>query len=172
MEIDGAVLLNAHPSQAGLNSGSGTAGSTAWNNAVRSRLYLQRLEGEDAEPDARVLETKKSNYGRIGGTIALRWSRGVFVPDLPGVSAELSQEDDFLHYLDKAFERGFWPSASKNSSQYAPKTLRLVGCKRPSKEIEHTMIRLVDEGVISAQVVRDNERHLRTVLKRRDDAGA
>ena len=38
--IDGAVVLTAHPSMSGLSSGSGSSGSTAWNNAVRSRLRL------------------------------------------------------------------------------------------------------------------------------------
>ena len=38
-----AVILLSHPSLSGLNSGSGTSGSTAWNNSVRSRLYLERI---------------------------------------------------------------------------------------------------------------------------------
>src|SRR5690606_2220943 len=33
-----AVMLLGHPSLTGLSSGSGTSGSTAWNNSVRSRL--------------------------------------------------------------------------------------------------------------------------------------
>jgi len=40
---DCAVLLLAHPSLSGLNSGSGTSGSTGWNNSVRSRLYFERI---------------------------------------------------------------------------------------------------------------------------------
>lgn len=83
MDIDGAVLLCAHPSVAGMQNGSGSSGNTAWNNAVRSRLYLTRppvtAEDDDADLDARQLKTMKSNYGRAGGKIALRWSRGVFV---------------------------------------------------------------------------------------------
>jgi hypothetical protein len=38
-----AVILLAHPSPAGLNNGTGTSGSTGWNNSVRSRLYLTRV---------------------------------------------------------------------------------------------------------------------------------
>ncbi|MEI6100072.1 MAG: AAA family ATPase, partial [Alphaproteobacteria bacterium] len=62
-----AVILLAHPSLSGLNSGSGTSGSTGWNNSVRSRLYLERVtqDGYEANPDARVLRTMKANYGRI-----------------------------------------------------------------------------------------------------------
>jgi RecA-family ATPase len=71
----------SHPSLTGLNSGSGTSGSTAWNNSVRSRLYLTReidSQGFEADPDKRVLTTKKANYGRVGGEITVRWHNGVF----------------------------------------------------------------------------------------------
>ncbi|MDP2738294.1 MAG: ATPase, partial [Pseudorhodobacter sp.] len=76
-----AVMMLAHPSLSGLNSGSGTSGSTGWNNSVRSRLYLSRViqDGYEANPDARMLSTMKSNYGRTGGEIAMRWQAGVFV---------------------------------------------------------------------------------------------
>jgi RecA-family ATPase len=79
LDIDGAVILCAHPSVAGMNTGTGTSGSTAWNNAVRSRLYLTRATNEDADPDARLLKTMKSNYGPQGSEIELRWQCGVFV---------------------------------------------------------------------------------------------
>ena len=51
-----AVVMLAHPSLSGLNSGTGTSGSTGWNNSVRSRLYLERVkdDGYEADPDARV----------------------------------------------------------------------------------------------------------------------
>lgn len=78
-----AVLVLAHPSLSGLNSGSGTSGSTGWNNSVRSRLYLERViqDGYEANPDARVLSTRKANYGRAGGEINLKWEAGVFVAE-------------------------------------------------------------------------------------------
>lgn len=80
-----AVVLLAHPSLSGLSSGSGTSGSTGWNNSVRSRLYLERVvqDGYEPNPDARVLRTMKANYGRTGGEIALTWQDGVFVADAP-----------------------------------------------------------------------------------------
>lgn len=78
-----AVILLAHPSLSGLNSGSGTSGSTGWNNSVRSRLYLERVLSENHEPnpDVRMLSTKKANYGRTGGEISITWRNGVFVAD-------------------------------------------------------------------------------------------
>lgn len=75
------VLLLAHPSLAGMASGSGSSGSTGWNNSVRSRLYFARVkddQSKEEDPDARVLKTMKANYGRTGAEIHLRWERGVF----------------------------------------------------------------------------------------------
>lgn len=72
------ILLLAHPSLSGLASGKGTGGSTAWNNAVRSRLYLSKPdEGLDGE---RTLTRMKSNYSQSGdGTLVrLFWEKGAF----------------------------------------------------------------------------------------------
>ena len=38
--MDGAVIASAHPSRAGLKTGEGDSGSTAWNAGFRSRLYF------------------------------------------------------------------------------------------------------------------------------------
>jgi RecA-family ATPase len=77
------VLLTSHPSLTGINTGTGLSGSTAWNASVRSRLYFKRAttdKDEEPDPDLRVLEVMKSNYGPIGETINLRWKDGLFVP--------------------------------------------------------------------------------------------
>jgi len=81
---DGAVLLMSHPSVAGLNSGSGLSGSTAWNNSVRSRLYLTKPKAGEAEdePDLRELRGMKSNYAASGAKLKLRWQAGVFVREV------------------------------------------------------------------------------------------
>lgn len=78
-----AVLLLGHPSLTGLSSGTGASGSTAWNNSVRSRLYLSRITdgGFEADPDRRVMTTMKANYGRIGEETHMKWQAGVFVPE-------------------------------------------------------------------------------------------
>jgi RecA-family ATPase len=86
IDHDCAVLLISHPSLSGMNSGTGTAGSTSWNNAVRSRLYFTSRrpgaaedEDDEVDPDMRYLSPKKSNYSKLGDTIALRWQDGRFV---------------------------------------------------------------------------------------------
>lgn len=108
-----AVFMLAHPSLTGLNSGTGTSGSTGWNNSVRSRLYLSRVkqDGYEANPDTRVLQTMKSNYARIGAEIALTWRDGVFVADAPAtgldrMAASAKAERLFLTFLRKFGEQG------------------------------------------------------------------
>lgn len=108
-----AIILLAHPSLSGLTSGSGTSGSTGWNNSVRSRLYLERIaqDGYEANPDARVLRTMKANYGRTGGEITMTWKEGVFVPDmretgLDRMASTAKAERVFLKLLRMLTEQG------------------------------------------------------------------
>jgi hypothetical protein len=80
--FDCVVLLLGHPSLSGLASGTGTSGSTAWNNSVRSRLYLHEPEGNEGEikdKDARILECKKANYAAAGQRLELKWADGRFL---------------------------------------------------------------------------------------------
>ena len=84
LKIDGAVICCAHPSRAGLQSGSGDSGSTGWNNAFRSRIYLRNPEpdpNEPPDPMARIIERKKANYASRNDEIKLHWQNGVIVPD-------------------------------------------------------------------------------------------
>lgn len=83
VNYDASVLLLAHPSVAGMNSGTGLSGSSAWENAVRARAYLTR---DDADDDLRILSRKKSNYSAIGNQtdIRLLWDKGAFgLPTTP-----------------------------------------------------------------------------------------
>jgi len=80
---DSAILLLAHPSASAMASGDGGGFSTAWNNSVRSRLYLRRPKSEDTDAisDRRVLEIKKANYGPSGATVPLLYADGRFILD-------------------------------------------------------------------------------------------
>lgn len=80
VKATGATVLQlAHPSLAGMASGSGTSGSTAWENAVRSRMYLERPK--DGLPEERIISRKKSNYASSGEDTAtlLYYEHGVLV---------------------------------------------------------------------------------------------
>ncbi|MEM9899905.1 MAG: AAA family ATPase [Pseudomonadota bacterium] len=121
-----AVMLLGHPSLTGLSSGTGTSGSTAWNNSVRSRLYLTRIadNGFEPDPDARVLSAKKANYGRTGQEINLKWEAGVFVAEaqpegLDRLAAGAKGERVFLKLLDAHTAQGRYVSASPGPT-YAP----------------------------------------------------
>lgn len=123
-----AALLLAHPSVAGMANGSGSSGSTGWGNSVRSRLYLSRvvMEGEEADPDLRVLTTKKANYTRAGSEIRLKWRDGIFEAlDAPAVSstmemaAQARAERIFLELLDSYTAEGR-PVSATIGANYAP----------------------------------------------------
>lgn len=79
-----AIVLLAHPSAAAMKGGDGSGFSVAWNNSVRSRIYLRHPKSEDMEAiaDRRVLQVMKSNYGPAGATIPLIYDRGRFCLDL------------------------------------------------------------------------------------------
>lgn len=125
--IDGAVVLTAHPSLSGRSSGSGESGSTAWNNAVRSRLYLHRSEGEVAADESeRILTRKKSNYARAGESLTLNWRDGVLVanPRAVGTFAGMhgrNVERVFLELLEAVTAEGRPVSDNSHAGNYAPK---------------------------------------------------
>lgn len=171
VRMNGAVILAGHPSQAGLVSGSGTSGSTAWNNAVRSRLYLSKQEpaGGDAgevDRDVRVLSSKKSNYGPSGNELLLRWQAGVFIrelPESPLVKSARAHNADaaFLACVDMAIAQGRPASEAPQSSRYAPRLFRALppahGVRE--KELKAAMDRLFAAGTIVVGKVKGPDRH-------------
>jgi RecA-family ATPase len=100
-----AILLLDHPSVRGMADGSGTAGSVDWRNSVRSMMHLSDPDKDD--PDARTLEVKKTNRGRPGEKVAIRWTGLTFTTDASGqgspyrAAAERDIDDLFLRLLDK-----------------------------------------------------------------------
>lgn len=134
-EINGCVVLTAHPSVTGL-TGSGAGGSTAWSNSVRSRLYLSRPAAEEddtPDDDLRILSRKKSNYARVGDELRLRFQDGAFVaeavvgPTEGGLFGRLRREEAdraFLAALALLAERGVRVNRYPNTANYAPKVMR------------------------------------------------
>lgn len=121
-EFDLAVLVLSHPSISGIKSGTGTSGSTAWSNSVRSRLYLERVDGV---PEQRTLSVRKANYGPEGEQLRLRWHQGAFWPigaEVTTAKAAADQnaaERKFLELLGLYQAQGRDVSA-KPSRSYAP----------------------------------------------------
>ena len=129
IDADSGVLLTSHPSLTGMNSGTGLSGSTAWNASVRSRLYMKRAtteKDEEPDPNLRVIEVMKANYGPVGETITVRWNDGVFVPveamgTLEKLAAESAADDLFLKLLDRFQGQGRNLSDKSAANNYAPK---------------------------------------------------
>lgn len=149
--LDIAIVLLSHPSVQGMQSGSGSSGSTAWNNSVRSRLYM--TEATD-DSDMRLLTTKKANYGKKGGETKLRWSEGVFVLDDGAPSAATGlinkkAETVFLSVLSKLLRQGQRLSPNPCAT-YAPKVISAHpdadGMDR--KTLAAAQQRLLDRGVV------------------------
>ncbi len=128
----GYVIANSHPSLTGINSGSGLSGSTGWHNSVRSRAYLTTVKtskDEEPDPNLRMLQFKKSNYGPISHNVALRWESGVYkvvpsVGSLDKLAAEQHANDVFLKLLQR-FEAEGRDVSAKPSPIYAPKLFAL-----------------------------------------------
>ena len=153
-EINGAVVFTAHPSLTGLNTGTGLSGSTAWNNAVRSRLYLTKAD-ETAPNGDLILKTMKANYARGGGEIRLRWNKGTYeeIAEEGGMIGSIKRgnaETAFLDCLDhmRAEERDV--ADRSRASNYAPRVFE----KRPEatgydrQALERAMERLFARNVI------------------------
>jgi RecA-family ATPase len=151
LEYDCAVVLLSHPSLTGLNSGTGTSGSTAWSNSVRSRLYLQAVKDD---PDRRVLKVVKANYGRTGEEIAIRWDNGVYMLDTgddTAVAGLLNRRtDDVFLSLLKLFDEQGQNLSIKSGTAYAPaKMLKHPQAKGLTKDrLAASMQRLLDDGRI------------------------
>jgi RecA-family ATPase len=155
--IDGAVVLTAHPSQAGLATGTGISGSTAWHNTVRSRLYLTRPGDDDGDGQDRLLKGMKANYGPVPDELRLRWEDGVFVnQDVAGRLSKtimaVSADAAFLAGLDAMTDAGVSVSTAKQGS-YAPRELAgLPQCAGYRvRDLEKAMRRLVGAGAIKLE---------------------
>ena len=124
-----AVILIAHPSLAGMNTGSGLSGSTDWHNGPRARVYFERPKDKDDkafDADLRTLTVKKVQYAREGTVFRLRRKAGYFVYEgkdggstFDRAATAAKAEAVFLALLQAFEDQG--RSVSPNpSASYAP----------------------------------------------------
>jgi hypothetical protein len=92
-------------------------------------LYLTRAtagDGDEPDPDLRIIEVKKANRSRGGQKLFLRWYDEIFVldgqgeNDLERLTREFMHERVFLSLLDRYNEQNRRVSDA-TSSRYAPK---------------------------------------------------
>lgn len=155
------VLLLGHPSLTGISSGTGLSGSTAWNNSVRSRLYLRNAGEKDGAKEgdsaAKVLESMKANYGPTGGKLNLRWDCGALVctdkPERAGsdIGRADKAERVFLAILRFYNENHIVASAARTANNYAPKLFYVdpINENISINELADAMRRLLGTGKIS-----------------------
>lgn len=156
LAFDCAVLLTAHPSAAGIASGEGTGGSTAWENSVRSRLYMQR----DQHSDRITLETKKANYAATGSKLEFFWHQGALVPfaNVDGMVATgidriaVQMDAEFMAMLDVCELHKQAVSPNRRAYNYAPKVIvkkaKAVKKTLTDQQMEDAMERLLSAGRI------------------------
>jgi RecA-family ATPase len=128
MVAGGSVTILSHPSLAGIASGSGISGSTAWHGAFRFRQYLKGVkpsDGEQPESDLRELEFKKNQYGPLGETVVLRYGNGLFLPvagmsNLDKLAREAKADELLLDLLKRFAGEGRNVSDKPTSPTYAP----------------------------------------------------
>ena len=132
-----AVVVLAHPSKNGLQSGAGDSGSTAWNNGVRSRLYLDKIveNAKETNPNRRRISQKKNNYGPTDFAIAVEWAAGTYRPVKWGGRKRRSARAKFLELVD-AYKKAGRPVHPTTGPSSAPNglltTLGLRGSARRS----------------------------------------
>lgn len=153
-EIDGAVVLIGHSNKLG----DSFSGSTAWENQVRSRLFME-IPDPDVDADRRIIRREKANYARTGGEIAFRWHKGTFVrdeelppnvaEDIAAVAAENAHNERFLACLAERKRQGRAVS-ERPSPSYAPKVFANMAEAKGSKkkDLERAMDRLFRLGRI------------------------
>lgn len=128
IDANAGLVLTSHPSLTGISTGTGLSGSTAWNASVRSRLYFKRAKtdkDEEPDPDLRILEVMKSNYGPVGEALTLRWKAGLFLPvasagGLDKLAAEQKAEQVFLDLLTQFEKQGRNVSDKPTAPSFAP----------------------------------------------------
>jgi len=114
-----AVLILAHPSKAGMATGRGDSGSTAWNDTARSRLYFKTDENDRHRATLKVM---KNNHGPRGQEFNLQFINNKFELEANVSDGWKTQraEDKFLSLL-KLFNEQGQKVNSNGGTTHAPK---------------------------------------------------
>lgn len=157
------IVLVAHTNKAG----DSYSGSTAWLNAVRSQIVLERPE-DAIDPDERLLTLGKANYSRAGQELRFRWHDFALIrnEDLPpdhrteiaANAKAVAENEAFLACLRaraaQGDGRGVGPTPGPN---YAPSQFQgMPQAKRYKKDdLRGAMDRLFEIGKIRTETIRN-----------------
>jgi RecA-family ATPase len=175
MVAGGSVTVLSHPSLAGIASGTGISGSTAWHGAFRFRQYLKGVKaeaGEQPDGDLRELQFKKNQYGPTGEAIVLRYQRGLFLPE-HGLSSfekaarEQSVDDVFIAIGKKLEARGEELSPAQKSHSYAPTVIATQPEAKGFKKAElvAAQSRLLESGKVYLETLREGTTREKRVIR-------
>ena len=166
-----AIVLISHPSLTGLATGSGLSGSTAWNGAVRSRLYLTAPDKDDT--DRRVLIHAKSNYGRKAAGIEMRMTDGRFVAtDRTDPAAGRARAEAVFIDLLRRFNAEGRNVSDATGTNYAPVLFaREPEAKGMSKEaLRDAMSALFRADRLVIETRRDNGKDRKRLVEKGSDS--
>jgi RecA-family ATPase len=161
MVAGGSVTVLSHPSLTGMNSGSGISGSTAWHGAFRFRMYLTSIKpesGEQPDGDLRELQFLKNQYGPKSDAIAVRYQRGLFLPEhgmasLDKLAREQKVDEVFLALMARMDSEGRNVSDIPQARNYAatvfPKEREAKGMRKA--DFESAMRRLFEAGKLHVE---------------------
>ncbi len=159
---------------AGMNSGTGTSGSTGVVKppfaAGSISIGCGESDGSELDPDIRVLRTMKNNYGRTGEEIHVRWKGGVFVVEGSDASSDpliaKSKADRlFLTLLGKYNFQQRSVSASTGHG-YAPKVFEAEARQQgvTKRALTDAMNRLLETGRIRVETYGPPSRRARRLV--------
>lgn len=169
--ISGAVLLIGHPNKAG----DSFSGSTAWENQVRSRLYMETgtVDGEVIDRDLRVLRREKSNYAENGTELTFRWHDWAYVRDeelssdlrerLASTAKDAHDNDIFVKCL-REMNRQKRPVSERFARNYAPAIFSKmpesasIGKRRLEAAMERLFrINAIERGVLGRDTAKSRD---------------
>jgi RecA-family ATPase len=175
MVASGSVTVLSHPSLAGIASGSGISGSTAWHGAFRFRQYLRGIKadgGEQPDGDVRQLEFKKNQYGPTGETIVLRYQGGLFLPEhglstIERAARDAEAEQTLMAIGKKLQARGQEFSPMPHAHTYAPTIIvRNAEAKGFKKgELVGAFDRLLDQHKLEIETVKPGTSREKKVIR-------
>ncbi len=153
-----AVLLIGHPAKAAQSEFSG---STAWEGAVRARLFMGYRPPDDTEgeidPRVRYLARRKANYGELG-LRRFTMHDGLLLPsaiDPNPLAADTEALDTVLKAVTKLKEMGKHGAEGQRSDNYLPKLAKGYGLlgKVSEKAFAAAMRRgVADRALVEVQV--------------------
>lgn len=161
-DMNGAVLLLAHPSKSAVASGAGYSGSTSWHGAVRSMLSLTAYDPN--MPEMKKLTRLKGNYQPSSGVgeLVLRQMDVAFAVQSEGGAADKAgAEAKFLALLDIALGQRVALSVNKTSptGTYAPRWMRTNLAEQAGpyrlEDLEAAMSRLLGRGALIPKATLD-----------------